>query len=331
MKMEGKTPVTLLQELLTKKKLIPTYNLILNGDGTHEPIFKYEVSADGLRAVGTGKSKKEAKHDAAHMLLLMMEQNGIDRNVTDEIMAPYQGVMKDNAVGELLDFCMLNNLKAPEYRLIRDEGLPHAKVFSWSCSVSSFTTEATSRTKKDAKQRAAQEMLTTLKDCLQDIVVLQEAEPKKEDPNKEPSLMDKEMEEVIQRLSSLPPTAGVKRIKEAEKLGTSLADVCFALKDENLPELPYLDRLVEQYDDSMALVNKLEAEAAKTTLDSIMRNFGREYTLENMTAAEEGEHLVGIILHTTPSWTFMGWGKDSRAACKMAYIEALKFLIKMRK
>ncbi|CAB0001917.1 unnamed protein product [Nesidiocoris tenuis] len=57
--------------------------------------------------------------------------------------------------------------------------------------------------------------------------------------------MDKEMEEVIQRLSSLPPTAGVKRIKEAEKLGTSLADVCFALKDENLPELPYLDRLVE--------------------------------------------------------------------------------------
>ena len=65
----SKTPVSVLQEMMTKKHCIVTYELIHDGGGSHENTFAYKVECDGLSAVGTGRFKKEAKHNAAEEML----------------------------------------------------------------------------------------------------------------------------------------------------------------------------------------------------------------------------------------------------------------------
>lgn len=47
----SKTPVSILQELLLRNNIVPHYELIHNGVGTHEPQFKYKLQAGGF----TGK------------------------------------------------------------------------------------------------------------------------------------------------------------------------------------------------------------------------------------------------------------------------------------
>lgn len=64
-----KTPVSMLQEMMQKKGSPPAYELIHNGGGTHQNIFTYKVSCNGLSATGTGRNKKDAKHEAATAML----------------------------------------------------------------------------------------------------------------------------------------------------------------------------------------------------------------------------------------------------------------------
>lgn len=64
-----KTPVSILQEMMVKKGTNLNYDLIHNGGGSHQNIFTYQVSCIGLTATGTGRCKKDAKHEAAKAML----------------------------------------------------------------------------------------------------------------------------------------------------------------------------------------------------------------------------------------------------------------------
>lgn len=66
---KNKTPVSLLHELLSKRSRTPKYELVQTEGEIHEPIFRYRVSFANEDALGTGTSKKEAKHNAAKDLL----------------------------------------------------------------------------------------------------------------------------------------------------------------------------------------------------------------------------------------------------------------------
>lgn len=66
----GKTPVSVLQELLSRRGITPKYELVQIEGAIHEPIFRYRVFINNeFIATGTGRSKKEAKHAAAKNLL----------------------------------------------------------------------------------------------------------------------------------------------------------------------------------------------------------------------------------------------------------------------
>lgn len=65
----NKTPVSILQEMMVKNLSIPTYELIHDGGGSHINTFTYRVTCDGLIATGMGRSKKDAKHEAAKAML----------------------------------------------------------------------------------------------------------------------------------------------------------------------------------------------------------------------------------------------------------------------
>jgi RISC-loading complex subunit TARBP2 len=97
-----------------------------------------------LLAIGSGRSKKEAKHDAAKCILKRLNELGSsspdltpDRmlNVLD-VTSPYTDKLQENAVGQLQELCMTNEIQVPEYKVTGDEGPPHAKQFTIMCKVS---------------------------------------------------------------------------------------------------------------------------------------------------------------------------------------------------
>lgn len=101
-----------------------------------------------MLAVGSGRSKKEAKHDAAKCLLGRLNAQGMGSysdpdtvgmlDVSD-ITSPYKGMLQENAVGALQELCALNEIQVPEYTVTGDEGPPHAKQFTIMCQVSKLT------------------------------------------------------------------------------------------------------------------------------------------------------------------------------------------------
>lgn len=111
----SKTPVSVLQELLSRRGTTPKYELVQIEGAIHEPTFRYRVTvADvvgeisvtvgmGLSmtiickaelvcylfaALGTGRSKKEAKHAAAKAVLDKLiggQTDGMSNSTTTSI------------------------------------------------------------------------------------------------------------------------------------------------------------------------------------------------------------------------------------------------------
>lgn len=179
-----KTPISILHEMMVKEHSIPDYALVHNGGGTHVNTFIYEVSCQGLRARGTGRSKKDAKHQAAKN---MLETIAAHRGYPQLPASPAQSPAKTpvpaavpacsrtgtnipfvNAIGELQALCIENSLEEPEYIAISDEGPPHARIFTYHCVLSTFKEEGVATTKKQAKHEAARKMWNRLKNLVDD-------------------------------------------------------------------------------------------------------------------------------------------------------------------
>lgn len=181
----SKTPISILQEMMVKRQQTPNYELIRNGGGTHINTFAYKVTCDGLTAVGEGRSKKDAKHEAANAMLKAIAEY---RNYPQLPASPAESPVRTplpkkvpetprvqptepfvNAVGILQTLCTENNLNTPQYEVISDVGPSHAKIFTTECRVASFVETGTAKTKKQAKQEAAKKMLHKLTDLIPDL------------------------------------------------------------------------------------------------------------------------------------------------------------------
>ncbi len=53
--LQGKTPISYLQELCTKRNVTPQYDLIANEGAVHEPTFVFRVIAGEFFGSGKGK------------------------------------------------------------------------------------------------------------------------------------------------------------------------------------------------------------------------------------------------------------------------------------
>lgn len=166
----NKTPASIIQEYAAKNRLVPQYDLIYNGISQSKVSFKYSLTLDGYVTVGDGSSKKEAKHVAAFKLLNEMIKDKPELLRTDfkqwdfekHVVSPFDNTIKENAVGKLNDICANNKLALPEFKLVREEGQAHAKLFTMSCHVSKMIEVATHKTKKQAKHLVADQMVKRL-------------------------------------------------------------------------------------------------------------------------------------------------------------------------
>lgn len=189
----SKTPVSILQEMMVKQGMIPDYELIHDGGGRHMNTFVYKVVCDGLTATGTGRCKKEAKHEAAKAMLteIINHRNypqlpAASTPAVSPSRSPFRSaplppkipanVPFVNAIGELQDLCAENNLLEPEYFLTKDSGPPHARIFTIQCKVSSFVEEGVASTKKQAKHEAARRMVERIKGLVNEVNNIEDKE-----------------------------------------------------------------------------------------------------------------------------------------------------------
>ncbi|CAH1977101.1 unnamed protein product [Acanthoscelides obtectus] len=146
--MPSKTPVSVLQELLSRRGVTPKYELVQIEGAIHEPIFRYRVFlSNELVATGTGRSKKDAKHAAAKNLLDVLtgkmtseqanQSNGTPgaADITSQVVSPYDDKVMGNPIGWLQEMCMSRRWPPPSYEMEHEEGLPHERQFTIACQV----------------------------------------------------------------------------------------------------------------------------------------------------------------------------------------------------
>ncbi|KAJ8912640.1 hypothetical protein NQ315_015152 [Exocentrus adspersus] len=175
--MPCKTPVSVLQELLSRRGITPKYELVQIEGAIHEPIFRYRVFLNSeLLATGTGRSKKDAKHAAAKNLLDVLvgkqtpeqvnQTNGTPgaTDITSQVVSPYDDKVMGNPIGWLQEMCMSRRWPPPFYEMEHEEGLPHERQFTIACQVLKFREVGTGKSKKLAKRMAAHKMWQALQD-----------------------------------------------------------------------------------------------------------------------------------------------------------------------
>ncbi|XP_067003383.2 interferon-inducible double-stranded RNA-dependent protein kinase activator A homolog B [Anabrus simplex] len=328
--MGSKTPVSIIHELCMRKGSPPQYDLIVDGGGTHEALFKYRVDADGVTAVGKGRSKKQAKHDAAKNVLDQLakcEAESPELTVPEDALdveSPYRDKIQENAVGALQDLCATNACPLPEYKLLVTEGPPHARKFTFLCSVSKLKETGVGRTKKQAKQLAACKMLTALK-ALPNIVDSTLIEKKTDEGDRSNST-----KEVVTKYLDI--TGGTTRSRVP--MGKRLSDYHLSLTD--LPEEEINSIMVRRRQISSTTVSEdgssdeEEAENDDFSLFvELMSKLNMEFAFEEFESHNEHgliriaeKKLVLLRFGSSTSPVSVVCGKGKRAAAR----NALSFL-----
>lgn len=192
-----KTPISILQELLSRRGITPNYELVQIEGAVHEPTFRYRVSfndKDGklskilnilvkvsttvnIIAMGVGRSKKEAKHAAAKALidkltgLNLSEQHYQAAQLPPKTSTVVTGAVNGtislegfdeknlgNPIGVLQEQCMTRHWPPPVYETEMEVGLPHERQFTIACIVLKYREEGMGKSKKIAKRQAAYKM-----------------------------------------------------------------------------------------------------------------------------------------------------------------------------
>lgn len=185
-----KTPVTILQELVVKRGWPPPeYNIIHQKVGCVQTEFTFELEMEGIFANGTAKSKMNAKHETARNMLQLLEENGLftpppeikhmliaatpaqNNNLHDEDeKCPSTGVDPVvDYVGLLSSNCSMFYMEQPEYQLVRTMGPPHAREFTFMCTLLRKEVVVIGSKKKIAKQLAAERMWSLFKNVFESV------------------------------------------------------------------------------------------------------------------------------------------------------------------
>lgn len=166
--MASKTPVSILVELCAKHHQICDISVEEpdnSESGLQSKQFVCVAAAFGATAKGTGRSKRDAKHDACAKLIELLKAEECLQDDLSPIQLQYNQLPPDmNAVGILLDLCDQRNWHVlPTYEFEDSCGPSHAPEFTCVCNVGFMKRSATASNKKTAKQLAAQAMVDDIK------------------------------------------------------------------------------------------------------------------------------------------------------------------------
>ncbi|XP_017857099.1 PREDICTED: uncharacterized protein LOC108609835 [Drosophila arizonae] len=176
--MENKSAVSALQEYCAQAKTgSPVYDYI---DGADSGYLCKVVLMD-IEAFGNGRSKRDAKHLAAANIMRKLRKipglshlgidgtdNGEDNFIIDSVADELTNMNRD-MLKELRDYCVRHDMPLPVIEIVQQSGSPNAPEFVACCSVASIKRYGKSDKKKDARQRAAIEMLCVISNDLDQV------------------------------------------------------------------------------------------------------------------------------------------------------------------
>lgn len=248
--MNSKLPVTILQELSVAQRWAPPeYTLLDEKKGTSNTYeFRYQVNVNGQQAVGVGKSKKEAKHNAASALLNKLPKRANDDPLQCDV-APKR-VKIHNYTSDLCSTCIKNKLPPPTFTQVAETGPAHCKEFTCECRVTSITTSGTGSSKKEAQHSAAKEMIDRIINTLSDLVydhiakvlpsahVVEDesstAKLSKPEPDSSAKSPDRVKDEVDSKLEPSAPV--IEKETEEDKIKVKLPDSSLGTEPEEAPQ-----------------------------------------------------------------------------------------------
>ncbi|KAH9638260.1 hypothetical protein HF086_013698 [Spodoptera exigua] len=140
-------------------------------------MFDYRCVACGVVVTATARSKKEAKQEVARLMLQQLSRRG--HAVPPPYAAPAAPLLHDTPAGGasgssdvrsyvalLKELCEEYRLSAVTYELVGDTGPPHLRHFTVRARIGQHERVATSTTKKTARQMAAEELYSYLRENL---------------------------------------------------------------------------------------------------------------------------------------------------------------------
>ncbi|XP_078046748.1 interferon-inducible double-stranded RNA-dependent protein kinase activator A [Augochlora pura] len=334
-----KTPVSILQEMMVKQQTVPDYQLIHDGGGTHMNTFTYQVSCDGLSATGTGRSKKDAKHEAAKaMLEAIATHRGYLQlpapTSQSPLRTPLPPVIPEterlppnvpfvNAVGALKELCLENSLQEPVYVQVSDVGPPHRKVFTFLCNVANFKETGVARTKKQAKQEAAKKMLHKITDLVADLNVTEFTNADNEE----------EMDPTTETAKSLYPT--LSRLPNIKKmnLGYKISEYHIKVKDSITSALreEFITNLETLVPQDHTNITPEFVEEFKLSLQNFFATVNLEFNTIFIESLNEDSYMAAVKINTSPDIVQIASGDTKETATFYALlkiINTLKFFFK---
>ncbi|XP_055320466.1 uncharacterized protein LOC129577455 [Sitodiplosis mosellana] len=174
-----KTPVTVLQELCVQENELVVFEYVPHE--TDSTMFSCLVAAFDLVSSGSGRSKKEAKHEASEHLMAQLAKMDRFKQKLQKVPETPRPISDSDAIAVLLEICVQRNFPMPTFELMQSGGEPHPPMFTYVCQVSKIKRTGTFSTKKGARQIAAREVLEIVQNCVQNeekkLIATIDAEP----------------------------------------------------------------------------------------------------------------------------------------------------------
>ncbi|XP_033249325.1 uncharacterized protein LOC117185883 [Drosophila miranda] len=164
--MDKKSAVSNLEEFCAKSKIpVPKYDYIEGEEGG----YVCKIVLMDVESYGNGRSKRDSKHLAAsNMIKRLRRMPGLSEHLSDDIGGNGSDLYDElknlnrDMIKELRDYCVRHEIPLPIIEIVQQCGTPDAPEFLACCSVVSIKRYGKSDKKKDARQRAAIEMLSVI-------------------------------------------------------------------------------------------------------------------------------------------------------------------------
>ncbi|KAL1463110.1 hypothetical protein WDU94_014897 [Cyamophila willieti] len=207
-----KTPVSLLQEYLSERRLKPNYvSSELPTKPSEQKVYQYELTVNLFNkkfdAKASAQSKKLAKHETAKNMLLkisevsaelkdLLERNDYYEKMEKVCIGNKSTIVRNNPIYQLDTFCRYHNFRSPEYTFIEESG----KVFTMKCEVEYIIVEGTGIKIQAAKHDSAAKMLIRLQEELKKIEQSEKSPHKVERTEIHFSDVDQEYQEMFDEI-----------------------------------------------------------------------------------------------------------------------------------
>ncbi|XP_055317092.1 uncharacterized protein LOC129576291 [Sitodiplosis mosellana] len=148
-----KTPIATLHEFCMQNEEILMFDENVP-HATDPKMFSCVATAFDLSAIGSGRSKKVARHEACAELIAQLASLDRFKQNFQKLPVTPRPTFDTDAVMALRNICVQRNWPFPTFELMQSYGQPHVPMFTYVCQMASIKRTGVASKKSGAKQIA---------------------------------------------------------------------------------------------------------------------------------------------------------------------------------